>query len=259
MSDWSPATYLRFADERTRPARDLLAAVPLATARHILDVGCGPGNSTELLLARFPDAEVVGVDTSPAMIEAARARVPGARFQVADAATVAPDRPPDLVFANAVMQWVPDHPSVLVRLLGLLAPGGCLAVQMPDTLGEPSHRLMDETAAAMPFASKMAGAGRPPLLTLDGYYDRLSPAAGRVDLWRTTYVHPLDGPDAVVEWVSSTGLKPYLDPLDPGERSAFLADYLARIRRAYPPAADGRVLLRYPRLFIVAERQGSSP
>lgn len=252
MSDWSPATYLRFADERTRPARDLLAAVPLETARRIVDLGCGPGNSTELLVVRHPNAAVTGIDTSPAMLAEARARLPGVRFEEADVATYAPDAPPDLIFGNAVMQWVPDHASVLVRLLGLLAPGGVLAVQMPDSLGEPSHRLMEEVASALPFADRLVGVRRPPLLDFAGYYDRLAPFAARVELWRTTYVHPLADADAILGWVSATGLKPYLDRLEPAERDVYHAAYLDRLRAAYPPAADGRVLFRFPRLFIVA-------
>lgn len=252
MSDWSPATYLRFADERTRPARDLLTAVPLAAARRIVDLGCGPGNSTELLVARHPDAGVTGVDTSPAMLAEARARLPGVGFEEADVATYRPDNPPDLMFANAVMQWVPDHPAVLVRLLGFLAPGGVLAVQMPDSLDEPSHRLMEEVASAMPFADRLTGVRRAPLLDLAGYYDRLAPHAARVDVWRTTYVHPLADADAILGWVSSTGLKPYLDRLEPAERDAYRAAYLDRLREAYPPAADGKLLFRFPRLFIIA-------
>jgi len=256
--DWSAGQYLKFEDERTRPARNLLAEVPLAAPRYCVDLGCGPGNSTALIAARFPEARIVGVDTAPDMLRAARERLPGATFVEADVATWQADAPADLLFANAVFQWVPGHLAVLERLMGALAPGGVLAVQMPDNLGEPSHLLMEETARSGPFADAFAGKTirREALPAPRTYVERLAPLAAKVEVWHTIYQHRLADAAAIVEWVKGTGLRPYLDPLPQERRAAFLEAYTARIAEAYPPLAAGGVLLAFPRLFMVAVKAG---
>jgi trans-aconitate 2-methyltransferase len=253
MADWSPSAYLKFEDERTRAARDLLAQVP-GDARRIVDVGCGPGNSTELLAERYPDADILGLDNSPAMLEAARARLPRLRFEAADANVWIPAPDVDLVFANATYQWIPGHLDQLGKVLNALRPGAVLAVQMPDNLAEPTHALMRAVAEAGPWAERLADAARAPLAPAGAYYDALAPLASRFDIWRTVYNHPLADAAAIVEFIRSTGLRPYLDPLSESEREAFLVRYTAEIARAYPPRADGRVLLAFPRLFIVVVR-----
>jgi trans-aconitate 2-methyltransferase len=256
MPAWSPSQYLKFEDERSRPARDLLAAVPLGEVRRAVDIGCGPGNSTELILARYPDATVTGLDSSPEMLAAARKRLPAVAFREADVASWTPEEPADLLFANAVFQWVPDHLGVMERLFAGLPPGGVLAVQMPDNLGEPSHRAMRSVAADGPWREKLAGAialrGRLPEPAV--YYERLKPLAARVDVWHTIYNFALDGADAILEWVKGTGLRPFIDPLSAPEREAYLAAYKAEIVQSYPALSDGKVLFRFPRLFIVAVR-----
>lgn len=251
MADWSAAQYLRFAGERTRPARDLLAQVPLENPGEVVDLGCGPGNATELLAARWPRAAVSGLDTSPDMLREARRRLPGLRFEQGDAQAWAPERPVDVIFANAVLHWLPDHPALLVRLMGCLAPGGVLAVQMPDNLAEPTHRVMRETASAMPFADRLTGAARPPLPPPSHYFGLLRPHAASVDVWHTTYNHPMASTEAILEWVKATGLRPLLDSR---QRKQFLRRYRAGIDAAYPPSADGLRLLRFPRLFVIATR-----
>jgi trans-aconitate 2-methyltransferase len=254
-STWSPSQYLKFEDERTRPSRDLLAAVPLDEARAVVDIGCGPGNSTELLARRYPTARVTGIDSSPEMLADARKRLPAATFVEAAAESWSPSGPVDLLFANAVMQWVPDHSAVMERLLAGLAPGGVLAVQVPDNQDEPTHRLMRAVAAEGPWSARFGERiRREVILSPEGYYDRLKPHAAHVEVWRTTYFHPLADAAAIVAWVMGTGLRPFLDRLEKDERPVFLADYERRVAEAYPPQVDGRVLLRFPRLFVVATR-----
>jgi trans-aconitate 2-methyltransferase len=253
---WSARQYTSFEAERTRPVRDLLAAVPTATVRRAVDLGCGPGNSTEVLAERFPDAAVSGLDSSSDMIDAARKRLPGVRFDLGGIAEWDDAGPFDVILANAVLQWVPDHATLLPRLIGKLTEGGSLAVQMPDNLEEPAHRLMRQVAAAGPWAGKLAGAAGARVARMGAawYYGLLKPHAVRVDVWRTTYHHVLAGTDAVVEWFKGSGLRPFLAPLDPDETAAFLADYRAALVDAYPPLADGSVLLPFPRLFVVTTR-----
>ncbi|MGF6555212.1 trans-aconitate 2-methyltransferase [Pseudomonas sp. S30_BP2TU TE3576] len=254
---WSAKQYVAFEDERTRPARDLLEAIPAGDVRSAIDIGCGPANSTELLVARFAGASVRGLDSSTDMIEAARKRLPQVRFDVADIDTWNDNGPFDVIFANAVLQWVPDHAALLPALVKKLAPGGSLAIQMPDNLNEPSHRLMREVAAQGPWADKLAGAAgqRTEMADASSYYSMLKPHCARVDIWRTTYHHPLaGGASGVVEWFKGSGLRPFLDPLDEAERAQYLKQYQTAIEQAYPALADGSVLLPFPRLFIVATR-----
>lgn len=254
MADWSPATYLKFEDERTRPARDLLAHLRPERVRQVVDVGCGPGNSTELLTTRYPEAQVTGIDNSPAMLEEARRRLPNVRFEFADAAAWTPDSQVDLVFANATYHWIAHHLEQLTRVLSALSAGATLAVQMPDNTEEATHRLMREVALARPWSARLTGAVRDPLPAARVYYQALIPVAAHLDIWRTTYFHVLPSAAAIVEFVRATGLRRFLDPLREPERAEFLAIYTDRIAAAYPALADGNVLLAFPRLFLVAER-----
>ena len=254
---WSAKQYVAFEDERTRPVRDLLAALPPIDAHSVIDLGCGPGNSTEVLAARYPQANISGIDSSSDMIEAARRRLPHLNFAVEDLQAWQDAGPFDVILANAVLQWVAHHEALLPALIAKLAPGGALAVQMPDNLDEPAHRLMREVAADGPWAAKLAAssAARAPLLNAARYYELLRPLCSKLDLWRTTYYHFLSGgAPALVEWFKGSGLRPFLEPLNAGERSAFLDQYTAAIARAYPPVADGSVLLPFPRVFLTAIR-----
>jgi trans-aconitate 2-methyltransferase len=253
---WSAAQYAKFEDERTRPARDLLAQVPDLPAGPAFDLGCGPGNSTELILQRFPGSPLTGIDSDDDMLSAARTRLPDLRFEKGDLAAWAPPAESALFFANAVFQWLPEHVTLFERLILALAPGGTLAVQMPDNLDESSHLLMEETAEEAAFAPAFAGRPirRRSLPSPATYVERLTSKEVRVDVWHTVYYHQLANANAIVEWVKGTGLRPYLDALPTTQRAGYLAAYAEKIRKAYPAMKNGRVLLRFPRLFIVATK-----
>lgn len=254
---WSAKQYVTFEEQRNRPIHDLLAALPPTRARAVMDLGCGPGNSTELLAARFPEATVSALDSSADMLAAAAKRLPGIRFELADVSAWPDPGPYDVILSNAVLQWVPDHATLLPALMTKLAPGGSLAIQMPDNLEEPAHQLMREIAADGPWVDKLAGATRARSVRHDAhwYYGTLQQACARLDVWRTVYYHPLaGGATDVVEWFKGSGLRPFLDPLGESERGAFLARYKTAVKDAYPALPDGSVLLPFPRLFIVATR-----
>jgi len=256
---WSATQYGKFERERNRPIHDLLAQLPQVSARHVADLGCGPGNSTELLRERFPAASMVGMDSSTDMIETARRRLPDVRFELADIAGWNERGLFDVILANASLQWVPDHAALLPALLGKLAPGGSLAVQMPDNLDEPAHRLMRDIAVDGPWAAKLAHAAKARESRHDAvwYYRLLREAGAQVNVWRTVYHHPLSGgAEAVVEWFKGSGLRPFIEPLDADEQVVFLERYQAAIAKAYTVFADGTVLLPFPRLFFVATVQG---
>lgn len=256
MPTWDADLYLRFADERTRPAIDLLARVALAAPARIIDLGCGPGNSTALLRARWPAAAVVGLDSSPQMIAAARRDQPDGDWVLGDIATWAADPPYDLVFSNATLQWLPDHATLYPRLLAQVAPGGALATQIPVFHAMPVQRALLGVVADPAWRDRLEPATRSLVADAPGfYYDALRPLAGRIDLWETEYIHVLASTDAIVEWISGTRLRPYLEALaDEAERGEFLTRLRAAVAAIYAPQRDGKVLFPFRRLFVVAYR-----
>jgi trans-aconitate 2-methyltransferase len=253
MARWNDAQYLKFGDERTRAARELLARVPLERAERLVDLGCGPGNSTALLRERWPSARLCGVDNSPEMLERARRDFPSIEWTLGDAGSYRASEPVDLLFANAVFHWLPAHATLFPSLIEQVRQGGVLAVQMPQSFDEPSHRLMrDVRARLMPGRNPVTAAT--PVAGAAFYYDLLAQRATAVDIWRTTYEHVMPDAAAIVEWVKGTGLRPYLDDLSENERTTYLSEYQAAIALAYPARIDGKRLFPFPRLFIVALR-----
>lgn len=256
MPHWNPTQYLHFASERTRPAIDLLAQIAIDTPRSIIDLGCGPGNSTALLHERWPAADIVGLDSSSEMIDAARTAHPDWQWQLGDIAKWSAAAPYDLLFSNAALQWVPDHARVLPHLMSQVAPGGVLAVQMPAHLHSPVHQAILVVARDPAWHDRMqAATGAIIVHSPQVYYDLLQPLATRIDLWVTEYLHVLDSPAAIIDWMRGTGLRPFLQALaDDVERTRFEERLLVQVERGYPRQADGRVLFTFRRLFVVAYR-----
>ncbi len=250
---WNPSTYLAFADERTRPAAELLARVAVEKPARVADLGCGPGNSTALLAERWPQAEILGVDSSPDMIATATASSIRARWELADLASWAPQTLFDVVFSNATYQWLGDHPSLLPRLMRFTAKGGVFAFQVPNNMNAPSHTLMRETAEDGPWTAKLKNVRAVSVESAERYFDILAPHAASLDIWETEYLQVLEGDDPVYKWVSGTGLRPFVQALDGSAREDFIAQYKTRLRIAYPKRADGKTLFPFRRLFAVAK------
>lgn len=253
---WDPAVYSSFAQPRLRPALDLLTRIETESPGRIADLGCGTGNVTRLLAARWPMARVTGVDSSPEMLAAAKAGGGGVSYVLADMGTWRAEEPVNVLFSNAALHWLGGHGSLFPRLLAMVAPGGVLAVQMPHNHYAASHSLMAEAAEAGPWRELLAPlAARFPVFEPSFYYDLLSPLAASLDIWETEYLHVLEGVNPVVDWTMGTALRPLLAALEGhGDwRDAFLADYGRRIASAYVPRPDGKTLLPFRRLFLVAK------
>lgn len=250
---WDPQQYARFAGQRLRPALDLIARIPIEQPRSVVDLGCGSGNVTRILRARWPAAGITGVDASPQMLAEAKNAATDIDWQQADLAVWNPAEKFDLVFSNAALHWLEHHPALFARLRSKVASGGVLAVQMPRNFGAPSHTLMHELAASPPWREALAGLLRPqPVLAPQTYYSLLAPFARTLDIWESEYLQILEGENPVAEWTKGTWLAPLLAALAPSARAAFEAEYRHRVAQAYPRQADGKTLFPFRRLFIVA-------
>jgi trans-aconitate 2-methyltransferase len=254
MPRWDAKLYLKFAGERTQPAVDLISRISLAEPSRIIDLGCGPGNSTAILRQRWPSAEIVGLDNSREMIATASQAHPDWTWVEGDIAAWTTSVPFDVVFSNAALHWVPNHAELMPRLLKQVRPQGVLAVQMPAHFLSPVHELMIEVAMNPAWQDSMKDAmhaikvERPAF-----YYDILSPLTSKLDLWETEYIHVMSSPAAILEWIRGTGLRPFLEALpSEGQRRRFEDLYLAGLASAYPAQRDGRVLFPFRRLFILA-------
>jgi trans-aconitate 2-methyltransferase len=251
---WDPAQYLRFGDQRLRPAIDLLNRIDMDHPREVYDLGAGAGNVTRLLLARWPDARITGVDDSAEMLDRAVAAVPGVTWQQADLAAWQPENPADVIFSNAALHWVGGHDRVLKALVSHLAPGGVLAVQMPRNFSAQSHVSIGVAARSGPWRATLEPLLRPdPVAEPSHYFDLLAPQVSRLDLWETEYFQVLEGESPVKEWTKGTWLMPLLAALSEPQRSEFEACYAELVGKAYPRRPDGRTLFPFRRLFMVAK------
>jgi trans-aconitate 2-methyltransferase len=251
---WNPTQYLRFDAERLRPALDLLARIPLEAAGEVVDLGCGPGHVTKILKSRWPSARVTGVDRSREMLEQAAANAPKLHWQQADLAGWHPDRPVDLIYANASLHWLDDHQTLFPRLMASLKPGGWLAVQMPRNHDRPSHLAAFEAAEGGTWWARLGPLlRRQPVAEPEAYLRCLSPAASHLDIWQTDYLHLLEGSDPVAAWTQGSFLVPLLEALREDEKEPFLEAYRSRLRRAYPSDEEGRTPFWFRRLFLVAQ------
>ncbi len=254
MTAWNANDYLRFGDERTRPAEDLASRIDVAGVSTAVDLGCGPGNSTQVIRRRWPCARVCGLDSSPSMIAAAGEAYPDQEWVLGDIAGWTSPEPLDLVFSNAALQWVPDHARLVRRLFDHVAPNGALAFQVPSADFAQVRALIHEIAAHAAWDHRMDAARS--ILTMEEpavYYDALAPHARSIDMWETEYYHVLDAPAAIGDWISSTGLRPFLDALETDEdRGLFRSMLDVRIAETYERRGDGKVLYPFKRLFVIA-------
>lgn len=252
---WNPQAYEAFADHRTRPAIDLLGRVVLDAPRRIVDLGCGSGGVTRLLAERWPQASILALDSSVEMLAAARekTRAKGIEWQQVELASWCPSERFNLVFSNAALHWLADHPKWFPQLADAVAPEGVLAVQMPSNFAAPSHGLMHELALEPPYRAHLERVVRPaPVLDAQTYYSLLAPRFETIDIWSTEYLQILRGENPVADWTRATWLGGLLEALPQTLRAPFEAEYRRRVLGAYPKIADGSTLFSFKRLFIVA-------
>jgi len=256
---WDADLYSKFSDHRLRPALELLDRVPLVAPSVICDLGCGTGNVTRIISERWPSAKVYGVDSSREMLGKATAESAKIQWVEEDIQRWQPGELPDLIYSNAALHWVPGHRELFPRLVGLLRPGGCLAVQISLNWNAPSHRLVHATlttggpnGTALGAETLRQAVARDWIEEIEVYYDLLAGCTKSVDIWQTEYLHVLEGGDPVLEWVKSAWLRPILAGLDDMERPIFLAEYASRLRTAYPARADGHTLYPFRHLFMIA-------
>jgi trans-aconitate 2-methyltransferase len=253
MNDWNPDLYMQFRSERTQPSIDLIARIHSVEPESIIDIGCGPGNSTQVLANRWPNADITGLDRSAAMIAKARQGYPDQRWIVADALTFEPERYYDLVFSNAVIQWIPHHGALLKKFHRMLSDHGLVAIQIPLFWDMPLGEIIRNTAGEGRWNQQLEGVSD--LFTIHPYsfyYDRLSELFHSMELWETHYLHILDNHASILKMMRSTGLKPYIDRLNnDSEKKEFEKEVFKKIENGYPKQKDGKVLLPFKRLFFI--------
>lgn len=254
MPSWNPSAYLRFEYERTLPSRDLAARLHLPAVREIVDVGCGPGNSTAVLKKRWPQARIVGLDSSRGMIDKARENDPDGNWVIADVMTWQTDGRYDVVFSNAVLQWLGDQKQAITRLFGLVREGGALAVQVPQIGASPLHRALLAVSSRPEWSVLLSDTGlHRPQHDEGFYYNHLTTLTARLEMWVTTYLHVMDSHQDILDWYAGTGMRPYLERIEnEGARKRFMQQVLEACKDGYPVQDDGKVMFPFRRLFFIA-------
>jgi trans-aconitate 2-methyltransferase len=256
MREWDPDQYLQFKGERTQPSIDLVARIPMDDPKTVIDIGCGPGNSTQILLKRWPFADVVGVDKSEKMIQRARRDYPHQKWVVGDAATFEAPLPFDIVFSNAAIHWIPQHDMLLRRLFRMLRGNGILAVQVPANQESPLYRAILRVSESGKWSAYTKGRESAIIYnSVAYYYGQLVSYAEDVVLWETVYYHIMNSHQDLIEWYQSTAMKPFLDSLPSDEsREEFKGEVLAACKASYPLQRDGKLLYPFKRLFFTARK-----
>jgi trans-aconitate 2-methyltransferase len=254
MSSWNPELYLQFKNERTRPSIDLVSRIKIEAPERIIDIGCGPGNSTRVLHCRWPLADITGIDKSEEMIKKARKDYPDQKWAVGDASSLKVDTPFDVVFSNAALQWIPKHEVLIPGLFKLVSVGGALAVQVPGNNESPLHQAVYSIAAEKQWRRYTAGCEK--LLnyrSAEYYYTILQPIASDIELWETVYYHVLSSHQELIEWYKGTGMRPFLDSLpDEKRRISFEKQILKKCKEDYKKQKDGKILYPFKRIFFIA-------
>ena len=254
MSVWNSELYLKFKKERTQPSCDLANAIKIENPANIIDIGCGPGNSTAVLKQKFPNAHIIGADFSQNMIEKAKTEHPDLEFIRFDASKdfANLNQKFDVVFSNACIQWIPNHKKLLPDMMNVLKPAGMLAVQIPVQFDQPIHKAVAEVAALPKWKALVPFEKVFNILAENEYFDILSQISSDFKMWKTVYMHRMPSQQSIIEWYRSTGLKPYLDILPAEKHAEFENDILEVIKPFYPVQQNGEVIFRFPRLFFVA-------
>lgn len=256
MSDWNSKQYLKFQKERTQPAIDLVSRIALDSPTSIIDIGCGPGNSSAVLQNSFLNAKILGVDYSVNMLERARKDHPTIDFRQLDAS--ADDwklqEKFDIVFSNACIQWIPEHRKLLTKMMGILNNGGKMAIQVPMNYEEPIHKIIGDISSSEKWHNKFCNPRVFYTLTVEEYYDILSEISSDFEIWVTTYCHRMNSHNDIIEWYKSTGLKPYLDVLNDEDKNIFISEVYNELKKQYPVQNNGEIIFRFPRLFFIAQK-----
>lgn len=256
MFNWNSKEYLSFKNERTQPAFDLVNRIDIKAPQKIIDIGCGPGNSTAVLKQYFNNAEIIGIDSSEDMIDKAKSEYNDLTFINSDIRDIFINEKEsyDVVFSNACIQWIPEHKALIKNMIELLKDNGYLAIQIPYNYDEPIHKIINEVTKSEKWKNLFDNHRERYVLEISEYYDLLSEVSSNFEMWQTIYFHKMKSYDNILEWYRGTGLRPYLEQLNEAQKIDFERDILIKIKQSYPMQKNGEIMFKFPRLFFIAEK-----